>query len=134
MNDSLSTIAISFPSGFRKFWHLKTSPPGEIGNCAVVTVTEGRAGGGGVVASGGAVLVGGEVGEELGSGVELDGHGGVGTVEDGIGDGAPLGGGAGMPVVVHCPAQNAVSWRSQKHRSAQVAQLAQAGALVHPVV
>src|SRR5688572_14928712 len=109
MNDSLSTIAMSFPSGLRKFWHLKSSPPGGIGNCAVVTVTEGRTGGGGggggATASGAFVLVGSEVGVEVGTGPVLGTEVGMGTLEDGI----ALGWGVGGPTVVHWVAQKAVS-------------------------
>jgi hypothetical protein len=134
MNDSLSTIATSLPSGFRKFWHLKSSPPGGIGNCAVVTVTEGRTGGGGGgggAASGAPVLVGNALGDELGTGPVLGTEVGMGPLDGGA-DGVVLGCGAGWPTVVHCFAQKAVSWCSQKHRSMQVTQLAHAGICEQP--
>lgn len=107
MNDSLSTIAISFPSGFRKFWHLKSSPPGGIGNCADVTMTDGRTGGGGggAAPSGALVLVGAEVG----TGPVVGDVVGVGTVDVGADEGVALGWGVGGPTVVHSRAQKAVS-------------------------
>jgi hypothetical protein len=111
MNDSLSTIAMSFPSGFRKFWHLKSSPPGGTGNCAVVTVTDGRGGGGGgggAAASGVLVPVGIALGDELGTGPVLGTEVGGGALV-GMDDGDELGCGAGGPTVVHWPAQKAVS-------------------------
>lgn len=94
---------------------------------------EGRTGGGGAAASGG-VLVGSGGGEEPGGSGELGDDVGVGTFEDGIDEGVAVGGAAGAPLVAHWPAQYAVSWCSQKQRSAHVAQLPQAGALVHPAV
>jgi hypothetical protein len=106
MKDSLSTIAMSFPSGFRKFWHLKSSPPGGTGNCAVVTVTDARVGGGGggTAASGALVLVGNALGEELGTGPVLGTAVGMGTL-DGDPDGVALGCGVGGPTLVHWFAQ-----------------------------
>jgi hypothetical protein len=94
MKDSLSTIAMSLPSGLRKFWHLKSSPPGGIGNCAVVTVTEGRAGGGGgggATASAVPVPVGVALGDELGTGPVLGTEVGTGALDVGDEDGVVVG-------------------------------------------
>jgi hypothetical protein len=94
MTDSLWTMATSLPSGFAKFWHLKTSCPGFTVNCTVVTVTDGwrSCGGGGSavdVGAGGALVV---VGAAEGG---LDAVG-AGDVEEAVGAGV-VGAGGGLP-------------------------------------
>jgi hypothetical protein len=81
-----------------------------------------------VEASGTPVPVGTALGDEVGTDV------GTGALDVGVDDGSVLGLGAGGPTVAHWFAQSAVSWCSQKQRSMQVAQLAQAGALEQPGV